>query len=87
MRTGKPQQVSRLPVYRPGDWVRLKETGRPDNPGGQVLRIKALSCCITSAAPALWKAHLDNGWLIECRDIERAATEAEIHRAQGGRPA
>jgi hypothetical protein len=82
----RPQQVTRIPPYRPGQWVKLKQVeGR--EPGsdlsGKVRRVKSLTCSITSPDQkyAVWRVHFEDGRCVEWHMIERSATDAEIRTA------
>lgn len=83
----KPQQVTRIPPYRPGMWVKLKTLDRRDagaDLSGKVRKVKSLTCSITSSDQkyAIWRVHFDDGRCVEWHMIEREATEQEIRRAQ-----
>ena len=82
----KPQQVTRIPPYRPGMWVKIKafdgrETG--SDLSGKVRRVKSLTCSITSPDQkyAVWRVHFDDGRCLEWHMVERAATENEVRSA------
>lgn len=77
------QQVTRIPPYRPGDWVKLKELdGNADRAwglSGRAFRIRSITCSITEADQRrpVWRVHFDNGRSVEWHMIERFATERE----------
>jgi hypothetical protein len=82
----KPQQVTRIPPYRPGMWVKIKtfdvrEAG--SDLSGKVRRVKSLTCSITSPDQkyAVWRVHFDDGRCLEWHMVERAATETEVRSA------
>lgn len=82
----KPQQVTRIPPYRPGMWVKIKhfESREPGSDlSGKVRRVKSLTCSITSPDQkyAVWRVHFEDGRCLEWHMIERPATEAEIQTA------
>jgi len=80
---GKPQQITRIPPFRPGCWVKLRERqGFPLS--GKVLRVKALTCSITSPfqKAGLWRVHFEDGRSVEVHAVDRPAWEAEIAAAQ-----
>ena len=83
----KPQQVTRIPPYRPGMWVKIKELEARE-PGsdlsGKVRRVKSLTCSITSPEQkhAVWRVHFEDGRCVEWHMVERAATDAEVRSAQ-----
>lgn len=87
-RTPGPQKVTRVPPFRPGTWVKLKEFD-PREPGGdlsgKVRRVRSLTCSITSAEQryAIWRVHFDDGRCLEWGRVEREATEAEVVRVMG----
>src|SRR3954469_7452951 len=83
----RPQQVTRIPPYRPGMWVKIKsfearEAGA--DLSGKVRRVKSLTCSITSADQkfAVWRVHFEDGRCLEWHMIERHATDSEIRTAQ-----
>jgi exoribonuclease II len=85
----KRQTLTRIPPFRPGDWVRVRDLG-PDHPlSGKVRRVRSLTCSITSADQrvAVWRVHLEPDGCVEWHAVERPATEGEIARAvaNGGR--
>ena len=82
----KPQQVTRIPPYRPGMWVKIKqfearETGA--DLSGKVRRVKSLTCSITSPDQkhAVWRVHFNDGRCLEWHMVERAATDNEVRTA------
>lgn len=86
-RGSRPQQVTRIPPYRPGMWVKLKDhdghTEFDNGLCGKVLRVKSLTCSITGPDQpfAVWRVHFDNGRCVEWHGIERVATESEARIA------
>lgn len=83
----KPQQVTRIPPYRPGVWVKIKNFDTREmgsDLSGKVRRVKSLTCSITAADQkfAIWRVHFDDGRCLEWHMIERQATEAEVRAAQ-----
>ena len=83
----KPQQVTRIPPYRPGTWVKIKqfETQQAGaDLSGKVRRVKSLTCSITSPDQkfAVWRVHFEDGRCVEWHMIERPATDAEVRTAQ-----
>lgn len=80
------QQCTRVPPYWPGDWVKVRMfSGDPDSLSGRVLRVKSLTCAITSAdqKAAVWRVHFDCGRCLEWHMVERKATRPEIARTFG----
>lgn len=79
-----PQQVCRIPPFRPGMWVKIK-LGVPDL-GGRVKRVKSLTCSITQPAQrvAVWRVVFDDLRCLEVHAIEREATAEETARAERG---
>ena len=83
----RPQQVTRIPPYRPGTWVKLKQFD-PREVGsdlsGKIRRVKSLTCSITSADQknAVWRVHFDDGRCLEWHMVERIATDQEVRSAQ-----
>jgi hypothetical protein len=82
----KPQQVTRIPPYRPGTWVKIKtfdqrETG--SDLSGKVRRVKSLTCSITSPDQknAVWRVHFEDGRCLEWHMVERVANDTEIRVA------
>lgn len=69
------QQITRIPPFRPGEWVRVKR-GHVDGLSGTVQRVRSLTCCITSAeqVAARWLVHFDNGRYVEWQQIECVVT-------------
>lgn len=82
----KPQQVTRIPPYRPGMWVKIKAfDGRElgSDLSGKIRRVKSLTCSITSPDQqfAIWRVHFEDGRCLEWHMIERPATETEVRSA------
>jgi len=77
------QQVTRIPPYRPGDWVKLKELeGNADRAwglSGRALRVRSITCSITEADQRrpIWRVHFDDGRSVEWHMIDRLATDRE----------
>lgn len=84
-RQEKPQQVTRIPPYRPGTWVKIKQFEGPSGTelSGKVRRVKSLTCSITAPDQkyAVWRVHFEDGRCLEWHMIERLATEAEVRTA------
>lgn len=83
----KPQQVTRIPPFRPGMWVKIKQFDSRESGAdlsGKVRRVKSLTCSITSSDQkyAVWRVHFEDGRCLEWHMIERQATEAEVRAAQ-----
>jgi len=83
----KPQQVTRIPPFRPGMWVKIKRFDPRDvgaDLSGKVRRVKSLTCSITSPDQkhAIWRVHFEDGRCLEWHMIERVATDAEVRTAQ-----
>jgi hypothetical protein len=83
----KPQQVTRIPPFRPGMWVKIKQFDAREmgsDLSGKVRRVKSLTCSITSPDQkyAVWRVHFEDGRCLEWHMIERQATEAEVRSAQ-----
>src|SRR6266542_4722183 len=82
----KPQQVTRIPPFRPGMWVKIKQF-EAQNTGadlsGKVRRVKSLTCSITAAdqKQAVWRVHFEDGRCVEWHLVERAATDSEVRSA------
>ena len=82
----KPQQVTRIPPYRPGSWVKIKQFDTREagsDLSGKVRRVKSLTCSITSPDQkhAVWRVHFEDGRCLEWHMIERVATDSEIRTA------
>ncbi|MDO8612780.1 MAG: hypothetical protein Q7R32_08155 [Dehalococcoidia bacterium] len=82
-----PQQVTRIPPYRPGTWVRVRRlTGEGVVRGGQgkVRRVKSLACSITQPEQKLaaWRVFFEDGRCVSPAQIERLATDEEIVAAE-----
>ncbi|MBM3459194.1 MAG: hypothetical protein FJX77_11755 [Armatimonadetes bacterium] len=85
--SSKPQQVTRIPPYRPGSWVKIKSISSREAGGdlsGKVRKVKSLTCSITAAdqKAAVWRVHFEDGRCVEWHMIERLATEQEVASAQ-----
>ena len=82
-----PQQVTRIPPYRPGTWVKLKQFDPREvgsDMSGKVRRVKSLTCSITSPDQknAVWRVHFEDGRCLEWHMVERIATDSEVRSAQ-----
>lgn len=82
----KPQQVTRIPPYRPGMWVKIKEFEAREigsDLSGKIRRVKSLTCSITSPdqKTAVWRVHFEDGRCLEWHMIERSATDSEVRTA------
>ncbi|MDO8612776.1 MAG: hypothetical protein Q7R32_08135 [Dehalococcoidia bacterium] len=77
-----PQQVTRIPPYRPGTWVRLVRIMGEEWRGryGKVRRVKSLACSITQPEQklAVWLVFFEDGRCVYPAQIERLATDEEI---------
>jgi hypothetical protein len=77
------QQVTRIPPYRPGDLVKLKDTAGADDRtwglGTRPLRVRTITCSITEADQRrpIWRVHYENGRSVEWHMIERIVAERE----------
>ena len=83
----KPQQVTRIPPYRPGTWVKIKQFKAREagaDLSGKVRRVKSLTCSITTPDQkhAVWRVHFEDGRCVEWHMVERTATEIEVRTAQ-----
>lgn len=80
----KPQQITRIPPYRPGDWVKIKDfaPGNLDSLSGRIRQVRSISCSITDpdTKPIVWLVHFGDGLCLEWHLVERKATEEEIQR-------
>jgi len=87
------QQVTRIPPYRPGDWVKLKELdGNADRAwglSGRALRVRSITCSITEADQRrpIWRVHFENGRSVEWHMIDRLATDHGLESVLVGAPA
>ena len=82
----KPQQVTRIPPYRPGMWVKIKEFDAREigsDLSGKIRRVKSLTCSITSPdqKTAIWRVHFEDGRCLEWHMIERNAMDQEVRTA------
>lgn len=82
----KRQQVTRIPPYRPGMWVKIKNFDTREmgsDLSGKVRRVKSLTCSITTPEQrtAVWRVHFEDGRCLEWHLIERLANENEIRGA------
>lgn len=74
-RPQRPQQVTRVPPYRPGMWVRLKS--------GLIRKVKSLTASIRTSEQhaAVWLVHFEaDDRHVEWHGVDRQATEDEILR-------
>lgn len=79
------QQVTRIPDYPPGSWVRLRaDAGH--GLGGKVRRVRSLACAVTETGErAQWRVCFDDGRSVVVGQVERPATEAEVRVVRGMR--
>lgn len=79
----KPQSVTRVPEWRPGRWVKLRDTA-PVDLRGAVRQVRSLTCSITTAdqEAAIWRIHFSDGRCVQVCSVEREATDAEIEQAR-----
>lgn len=82
----KPPQVTRIPPYPVGSWVKVRTIpgcGAGSDLSGRVLRVKSLTCAFTREGQrsAAWFIHFPDGRCCDWKQIERVATEAEIRAA------
>lgn len=85
-----PQQVTRIPPYRPGDWVKIRDFEKHAERGsgslsGKVRQVKSLTCSITSRdqRAATWRIVFEPcGRCLDWHQVERLATPAEIAAAE-----
>lgn len=80
---GRPQQVTRVPPYRPGMWVRVAGDAWR-GAVSKVRRVKSLTCSITSPdqTVAAWRVHFDDGRSTIPQMIDRLATREEALAAE-----
>src|SRR5437868_4762900 len=83
-----PQQVTRIPPYRPGHWVKVKDFSGGElgsDLSGKIRRVKSVTCSINSPEQkrAVWRIHFEDGRCIEWHLIERLATEREVRGHSG----
>lgn len=83
----RPQQVTRIPPFRPGMWVKIKSFDTRElgsDLSGKVRKVKSLTCSITSPdqKSAVWRVHFEDGRCLEWHMIERVATDQEVRFAQ-----
>lgn len=65
------QQITRIPPYRRGDWVRLRN--------GRLEQVKSLACIVTAEdIAARWKVFFESGSQVEVAEVLRKATAAEL---------
>ncbi len=82
--------MTRIPPYRPGDWVKLKELeGNEDRSwglSGRPQRIRSITCSITDAEQRrpIWRVHFENGRSVEWHMIDRLATDRECKNSATG---
>jgi hypothetical protein len=88
-----PPQITRIPPWRPGMWVKLKDFDARSQDGGlsgKVRRVKSLTCSLSSPEQRypVWRVHFEDGRCLEWHLVAREATEGEVRRAEangGGR--
>lgn len=75
------QQITRVPPYRPGDWVKIKD-GLGSDLSGKIRRVRSITCSINSPEQkrAIWRVHFDDGRGLEWHLVERFATPTEVGR-------
>ena len=81
-----PQQVTRIPPFRPGNWVKVKDFSNGElgsDLSGKIRRVKSITCSINSPDQrrAIWRVHFDDGRCLEWHLIERLATDREVKAA------
>lgn len=76
---GKPPQVTRIPPWRVGSWVKLG-MGAPADLYGKVREVRSLTCSVRDVAT--WRVSFNDGRSVEWHCVERFATEAEIKQAE-----
>jgi hypothetical protein len=83
------QLCTRIPIWWPNDWVRLKRFSGPgaEELSGKVLQVRSLTCSITHPEQqlAVWRVHLEGGRCVEVHMIEHYASEAEIAAAKAAK--
>jgi hypothetical protein len=83
------QLCTRVPIFWPGDWIRLKQFSGPGAAelSGKVLQVRSLTCSITHPEQqlAVWRVHLEGGRCVEVHMIEHYASEAEIAAAKAAK--
>jgi hypothetical protein len=82
-----PQQITRVPPWRPGKWVRLKDYepgANGDSLSGKVRRVRSLTCSVTEQQNerALWRVHFDDGRQVTADLVLRFADEQEVPRGR-----
>ncbi len=78
------QNITRIPPWRPGRWVKLKPEA-PGGLGGKVRGVQSLTCALDPAGRAIWRVHFPDGRCVRVEFIERFATETEVRRAEQGK--
>lgn len=78
-----PQQCTKVPPYRPGHWVKVKDFDGGElgcDLSGKIRRVKSLTASLSTPEQkrVIWRVHFDDGRCLECGLIERLATEREI---------
>lgn len=81
----KPQQVTRIPPFRPGMWIKFKEFNSPLS--GKTKRVKSTIATITSPDQkyAIWRIHVEHdegAGGIDWHLVERALTPSEVEALQ-----
>lgn len=78
----KLQQITRIPPYRPGDWVLVSRHADSKHRGG-IYRIKSLFGGFTSPdqTVAAWRIIFEDGTSIPPEMVYRMATEPEVEAA------
>ena len=85
-----PQQVTRIPPFRPGNWVKVRDFANGElgsDLSGKIRRVKSVTCSINSPEQkrAIWRIHFEDGRCLEWHLIERIATEREVRTAGGAK--
>lgn len=79
------QQILKLPPFRPGHWVKIRDQQAPADLAGRIRRVTSLTYALREGQPGVWKVHFRDGRCVDREFIQRFATEAEIQRAQAAR--
>ncbi len=76
------QTITRIPPYRPGDWVKVKRDA-PEGLASKVLQVRSLTCGIVKAdALGVWRVHFVDGRCVEWKMVERFATADEVQKIE-----
>src|SRR3954447_5970980 len=65
-----PQQVTRIPPFRPGNWVKVRDFANAElgsDLSGKIRRVKSVTCSINSPEQkrAIWRIHFEDGRCLE----------------------